>query len=90
RCTLTDVADQTQTTYYALSYTWGEETDRKEIELNGCRFEVTNNLYEFLSVIRDSEGDIQLWIDAICINQFDDLEKARQVERMGDIYRHAE
>jgi hypothetical protein len=33
--------------------------------------------------------DLPIWIDAVCINQHDDEEKAVQVSRMGDIYRKA-
>ncbi|KAI9779440.1 MAG: hypothetical protein M1839_007405 [Geoglossum umbratile] len=31
-----------------------------------------------------------IWVDAICINQSDDLEKAEQVALMGDIYKSAQ
>ena len=51
---------------------------------------VTNNLLDALYQLRDNESDLQLWIDAICINQSDVRERASQVTLMGDIYHAAE
>ncbi|KAK0738152.1 heterokaryon incompatibility protein-domain-containing protein [Schizothecium vesticola] len=34
-------------------------------------------------------GQFRLWADAICINQKDFVERASQVQRMGDLYRSA-
>jgi len=36
------------------------------------------------------EGNKVLWIEAICINQADDIEKSHQVSLMGEIYRNAD
>jgi hypothetical protein len=33
---------------------------------------------------------VDVWVDAICINQSDSKEVAAQVERMPEIYRNAE
>ena len=80
--------------YEALSYTWGESTNLHEIEINDGRFEVTENLYQFLysrcRARKDDDQKTLLWIDAICINQSSTTEKGYQVEIMGSIYQSAQ
>lgn len=51
-------------------------------------FRVTRNLFDAMMDLRESETMI-IWIDAICINQKDDEEKAWQVRLMGDLYQKA-
>lgn len=64
----------------------------------GQELKITQNLNLALTHIRShftsdkfkgNQGRMFLWIDAICINQDDDVEKARQVRLMRDIYRYA-
>ncbi|KAH7072587.1 heterokaryon incompatibility protein-domain-containing protein [Paraphoma chrysanthemicola] len=86
RCTL-EVADLEKARFYALSYTWGDESDKVEIEVNGEEFGVTQNLEIALLHLRKPDSDIVLWADAICIDQMDDLEKSHQVALMGEIYK---
>ena len=62
----------TDSTYSALSYTWGSDKESQEtILLNGKPFRVRQNLYAFLRHARKHLADNPLWIDAICINQED-------------------
>jgi len=75
--------------YQALSYTWGDTTDKVSIQVNNEDFPVTRNLRTALEHIRDDNDDITLWIDAISINQADDKEKSEQVAKMKDIYAKA-
>lgn len=84
--------------YFALSYTWGEGTAREpteEINVDDARFKVSPNLLAALRAIENHalKGAIQepwcFWIDAICINQNDEVEKSAQVKSMGEIYRGA-
>ena len=51
---------------------------------------VTNNLLDALYQFRDNTSDLQLWVDAICINQSDVRERTSQVALMSDIYYVAE
>ena len=48
RCIIKHTHLQDAGEYFALSYTWGDAGRRRPIFLNGCEFEVTLNLKEFL------------------------------------------
>ncbi|KAM0417447.1 hypothetical protein ACHAPT_012509 [Fusarium lateritium] len=82
--------------FRALSYVWGDAKVRRTVRLNGRDFEVTVNLYEGLRQMRESIYETEdlpmlpVWIDAICINQEDKNEKAKQVPNMHQIYNTAE
>ena len=76
--------------YEALSYTWGSLEYTKSITCNGCRVMVTENLYDALQQLRPRDGTRTIWIDAICINQSDDIEKSLQVRIMHQIYQQAQ
>jgi len=86
RCTLRTVSFRDEPTYDALSYTWGDPTATKSIEVDGVAIEVTFNLEQALRHMRDAETDLVLWVDAVCINQSDIVEKSHQVALMGRIY----
>lgn len=57
--------------YIALSYVWGDVTDKISILLDGHRFPVTKGLHEALSHLRDAfemqERELHVWADAVCI-----------------------
>jgi hypothetical protein len=107
-----------KTSYYALSYCWGDLQEVDEITLNHVHrmpdcdgeqpgvcmrhtFNVTKNLHRALQYlacnaamgIRKGQtehlGRSGWWIDAICINQKNMNERARQVARMGQIFSQA-
>jgi hypothetical protein len=75
-------------TFLALSYVWGDENNRRVILVNKHPFRVTRNLFDAMMGLRESESLI-VWIDAICINQMDNEEKAWQVRLMGNLYQKA-
>jgi hypothetical protein len=94
RCSLRQCLLANKPKYTALSYAWGDANDTKPILLDGRRKEVTRSLWQFLSQIardqRDERIEIQAyWIDALSINQEDDVEKSDQVAMMGQIYKKA-
>ena len=63
--------------YEALSYTWGESTERQKIVLNyGFELAVTDNLHQALRRLRSTFMICTFWIDAICIDQADDAERS--------------
>lgn len=75
--------------YFALSYTWGEETRSNSITCNGYSISVTENLYLALRRLRKTEKKA-FWIDQICIDQSDLEERDHQVSFMFSIYHMAE
>lgn len=59
------------------------------IMLNGCPFHIQHNLYLALLHLRSLTHPLTLWVDSICINQSDTLERSSQVAMMSFIYRRA-
>jgi hypothetical protein len=53
------------------------------------KFKIKPNLHEALRHLRDKDIFVSVWIDALCINQFDEEEKNEQVNKMALIYRQA-
>lgn len=84
---LTHHDDNVPTTYHALSYAWGDQPPAETIECDGQQIKVTCHLLEGLKSIHATTGISVIWVDAICINQEDDNEKASQVAKMHRIYR---
>lgn len=72
------------------------ESKKEFVEIDGRRLEVGLNLVDALHMLqtvnlkaaKQSQAKY-IWIDAICINQEDNDEKAAQVSIMGDIYKEA-
>ena len=72
-----------------LSYVWGTNAPDTVIHLDGKPFEITSHLQLALQRYRSldgGEGHRVIWVDAICINQDDSVEKAQQVQVMRQIY----
>ena len=83
RCELS--TQSTEIEYEALSYVWGDTDDKRVIEVQGHRMEITRNLESALRHIRDEGKTRRLWVDALCINQGDTKERNHQVGFMGAI-----
>jgi hypothetical protein len=75
--------------YEALSYVWGEPTKTVSIFIGEHLFNVTENLHTALLHLRNHFLQRIIWIDAVCINQEDEKEKAHQIQLMADIYGQA-
>jgi len=86
---LTHHDDNVPTIYHALSYAWGDQPPTETIECDDQQIKVTRHLLEGLKSIYATTGISVIWVDAICINQEDDNEKASQVAKMHRIYREA-
>ena len=90
---------QDKVEYHCLSYTWdgpkyrdeGEHwtTNHKRIVCNGMVAHIRQNLHDALLQLRDLDMLGPIWIDALCINQEDVLERNSQVGHMGEIYKGA-
>ena len=77
--------------YEALSYTWGDMKHKQSIHFHGGerRLLVGQTCFDALQHLRQRSTYRLLWIDAICINQEDLLERSSQVRIMDDIYSYA-
>ena len=74
--------------FEALSYTWGlPATGNRVIRIDDQHdFPITENLFAALRRLRWRFTRRSIWIDAVCINQDDVVERGSQVSIMGDIY----
>ncbi|RSL87901.1 hypothetical protein CEP52_015381 [Fusarium oligoseptatum] len=78
--------------YVALSYIWGTSSSKDAIiEISGHPFQVRESLFQAIKVLvsDNRNGIIRIWIDQICINQNDNMEKEHQVQLMSKIYSQA-
>jgi Heterokaryon incompatibility protein (HET) len=103
-CSLHNVTFSTDSKlrYKALSYTWGPPLPTCTVLVNGKPFLIRENLYHFLDTLRGEDTELQrffsrkrvgatdlFWVDQICIDQLNPLEKNHQVNFMGQIYSNA-
>ncbi|RTE80853.1 hypothetical protein BHE90_004666 [Fusarium euwallaceae] len=90
-------AEKSSLNFDALSYCWGDVTDRTDIflapskddiKVDGAlqRFSVGRSAAEALRRLRKKDEALTIWIDAVCINQDDLEERAQQVTLMSSIY----
>ena len=98
QCTLETHRLDSRPDYCALSYEWGDPALAVDIKVNENVFQARHNLWLFLhrlKAARNSQGKYswdptaKLWIDALCIDQTNVVERSAQVQLMGKIYREA-
>jgi hypothetical protein len=87
QCTLKNATVNAE--YTCLSYVWGPPNKGCVILVNGQQYRVRRNLFDFLEVSRVRHTEKLLWIDALCIDQDNVVERNHQVQQMGDIYSNA-
>ncbi|TDZ30372.1 Heterokaryon incompatibility protein 6, OR allele [Colletotrichum spinosum] len=75
--------------YEALSYTWGDASEKAVVFVDEHEVTVTRSLELALRSLRGRERAVVIWADGICINQQDLVEKSIQVPYMGQLYRKA-
>ena len=80
-CTLHHANLLTKPKFKALSYVWGDQSLKVPILLDSKRYYVTRNCYGALLRLREL-GEKIVWIDAICIDQTNNDEKASQIPQM--------
>lgn len=85
-CILETVSLDDDPTYETLSYVWGDASIKKSIFLQNYNFQVTASLESALRHLRCEREGRTIWIDALCINQTNDVEKTEQVKLMQYIY----
>ncbi|GMG52749.1 unnamed protein product [Aspergillus oryzae var. brunneus] len=102
-CDIFNICLKDHPSYIALSYTWGAPTPEAfvrgatsvpdhHVKCNGDFIYITKNLHDFFIRVRDDRKlyTRSFWVDAVCINQEDELERASQVGFMASIYRSAD
>ncbi|KAJ4289278.1 hypothetical protein N0V88_007029 [Collariella sp. IMI 366227] len=77
--------------YSTLSYVWGEPLFNDMILIDGKRLAITSSLAIALRRLRPVTGQpaLRIWIDQLCINQRDTIERNQQVRLIHAIFRNA-
>lgn len=75
--------------FEALSYVWGDLNITRRITVDHEPTQVTVNLEACLRRLRHVDEPRMLWVDALCINQRDVLEKNTQLSLMHRVYASA-
>ncbi|KAJ4160114.1 hypothetical protein NW754_003238 [Fusarium falciforme] len=95
QCELEHVNLQQGPIYEALSYTWaddkGDDSISRAIQCgyDGQFIGITKNCELALLRLRKQDVDRRLWVDAVCIDQSNILERNHQVKNMIAIFRSA-
>lgn len=92
RCNIVHASLDALPSYEALSYTWGDASQRTKLLCTPGpgSLSITKNLDVVLHNLRREDSARTLWVDAVCINQDDVAERGQQVGLMREIYSLAE
>ena len=85
-CVLQTVSLEDEPSYTALSYNWGTDVPSTAVLINSKSIFVRRNLAAALRHLQQKDISLNIWVDAICINQDDNKEKSSQVQMMAKIY----
>jgi Heterokaryon incompatibility protein (HET) len=75
--------------YIAVSYTWDNQSPSVPTKCGDRFLLATRNCYEALQAMREADSSLLVWIDGLCINQADLIEKSVQVSMMKAIFENA-
>lgn len=89
-CTLENFLLDEAPEYTAFSYVWGNPLASKEIICDGKLLAITPHLHETIIHLHALDPMINVWIDAICINQIDKVETAHHTRKMNIVYGSAQ
>lgn len=89
QCVINHVPYKSAGTYRALSYVWGTDQRTEEVVTPDGVLRITLSLSKALQGLRHRDKAIMLWVDAICINQKNNKEKAQQVRLLPKIFQTA-
>lgn len=90
---ITDLEGNTSE-YEAVSYCWGPPVNGwqiydEKVQLSGIEETIKGNLADALRRFRHPDRERRLWVDALCINQADNVERTQQVAMMAKVYSKA-
>jgi hypothetical protein len=96
-CELVDkvMLSRVNASYCALSYYAGKPTETAVVLVDGLPFNAFANLEHAIGCAlecwtsQNPGKELLLWVDQICINQCDPVERGRQIGMMQDIYRRS-
>jgi hypothetical protein len=89
RCEIVHASLYDPPPYAAVSYAWGDPGETREIEVEGIIVRVSVSLHGALQALRERDVAVMVWADALCIDQQNKEERARQVQLMRSIYSKA-
>jgi hypothetical protein len=75
--------------WIAVSYAWERQTPCESLSVDDHDLPITSNVAQIVRDLRETGRTTVLWIDAVCINQADAIEKVSQLRVMRDIYEKA-
>ncbi|KAL1615372.1 hypothetical protein SLS56_011839, partial [Neofusicoccum ribis] len=76
--------------YQAISYRWSDPTPDYNMMIENSILVTTRSASIALKRIRDRDKSVTVWIDAVCIDQRDRIERGQQVQLVGRIFKQAE
>ncbi|CAG9954361.1 unnamed protein product [Clonostachys rosea f. rosea IK726] len=84
--------------FSALSYCWGDSTQTVDVNISVADqhgthkrpFRAGRTVVAAIRRLRSKEESLMIWIDAICVNQADPIERSQQVALMREIYSFAD
>jgi hypothetical protein len=88
-CSITHVSLDHPPPYVAISYAWGDASKTRPMFIDRAIYHATENLEAGLRHLAREDETVTLWVDALCINQNDPVEKSVQVGQMGEVYSKA-
>jgi hypothetical protein len=78
--------------FVALSYCWGDADAGENPTVNGTSVTARKNLVSALRALRAKapiQQGLKVWVDGLCINQDDVIEKNEHIQRMSSVYQTA-
>jgi hypothetical protein len=87
-CDIFETSLGTITPYKALSYAWRLEQNEPDATIlcNDVGVDISANLFDALRQLRNVHVPVVVWVDFLCINQQDVVERSLQVAMMREIY----
>ncbi|OAL01734.1 HET-domain-containing protein [Phaeosphaeriaceae sp. SRC1lsM3a] len=77
--------------YSALSYVWGERSSNDPTLLvDGYPLQIRASLWQAFQELTTHINPVRLWVDQICTDQNNEIEKEQQVQLMSRIYEQAQ